>query len=832
MALSLFKPINPSTHRNKVSKSVLYRLVLTLCPPQKKITVVVKNPQGIRVQQWKNLDTKTGFISKVLDLGDFVLNGNWTVQAFYGHQFIHNTSIKFEVRGYVLPTFSVKITGPSVILPTDISITVGIASSYTHGKSVEGTLAVRIKIVGMKQEPILISSFRMRILDGFATLTIKRRHIMDLPGNIWFPEGRRLEVEADVTESSTGITEHAIENSIFFSSSKYRIKFYKTAKYFKPGLPFSVKVIASYPDDKPAPNIDVRISAKAIKSDGSETDVGRHADDIKDEANRDVTGANGQAEFVIDIPRDVKTLKVKVETAEKGLPLNQNAVKELITRVYTSKSNEYLMLRQTKPVRVGRTVFCDAFLSSGKVDKLSYMVVSRGQIVVHNVVVKKFGVSATISFQVTSMMSPSARLVAYYISSGGEVIADSILLEVDDSLPNQIQIKDNEHEITRFPALEYTVNVLGKKGTRVGILGVDQSVYLLRNDNRLTPKRVFDELENLDLGCGVGSGKDTQGVFKNAGIAVIAPSLAIPGRQDFKCDDSLPRQKRSVNQNSDLDPQTFCCKLGNATDENQRSCIRRVYDLDVPEYTGQKLRECIRHFLKCCVRRFGAKDMGALARSGDFGDFGDFAGPSDDELIEMTQVRSYFPETWIYEEKVIGDEENHIDCQKYLQKDQCGRAMLEATLPHTITSWVVQAVAVSNTSGFGIAKPLHIKTFKPFFMRFTMPYSAQLGEQISILATVYNYNKEETAVKFYLFGNEGFCSAAPSDERVLLTNKDGVKVKAGGSLSLPIAIVPIKYGLVPIKVAVLDSRAFKVDIVEKKLLVVVSMSPSVTRLIN
>lgn len=44
-------------------------------------------------------------------------------------------------------------------------------------------------------------------------------------------------------------------------------------------------------------------------------------------------------------------------------------------------------------------------------------------------------------------------------------------------------------------------------------------------------------------------------------------------------------------------------------------------------------------------------DMGFLARNAGFDDF---AGPSDDELIEMTQVRSYFPETWIYEEKVIG----------------------------------------------------------------------------------------------------------------------------------------------------------------------------------
>ena len=32
---------------------------------------------------------------------------------------------------------------------------------------------------------------------------------------------------------------------------------------------------------------------------------------------------------------------------------------------------------------------------------------------------------------------------------------------------------------------------------------------------------------------------------------------------------------------------------------------------------------------------------------------GDF-GPSDEEILDQTQVRSFFPETWIYDEKVVG----------------------------------------------------------------------------------------------------------------------------------------------------------------------------------
>ena len=47
---------------------------------------------------------------------------------------------------------------------------------------------------------------------------------------------------------------------------------------------------------------------------------------------------------------------------------------------------------------------------------------------------------------------------------------------------------------------------------------------------------------------------------------------------------------------------------------------------------------------------FTILDAALLGRSVDFGDF----GPSDEEILDQTQVRSFFPETWIYDEKVVG----------------------------------------------------------------------------------------------------------------------------------------------------------------------------------
>ena len=59
-----------------------------------------------------------------------------------------------------------------------------------------------------------------------------------------FPEKgrRRLQVQAEVIERATGNKEAALDNSCHFTSSPYLVEFKNTLKYFKPGLPFVVKV--------------------------------------------------------------------------------------------------------------------------------------------------------------------------------------------------------------------------------------------------------------------------------------------------------------------------------------------------------------------------------------------------------------------------------------------------------------------------------------------------------------------------------------------------------------------------------------------------------------
>ena len=68
------------------------------------------------------------------------------------------------------------------------------------------------------------------------------------------------------------------------------------------------------------------------------------------------------------------------------------------------------------------------------------------------------------------------------------------------------------------------------------------------------------------------------------------------------------------------------------------------------------------------------------------------------------------------------------------------------TIPDTITTWVMQAVAINNQTGLGLATPLRIVGFKDHHISLKLPYSVKRGEQVSLLATVFNYHPEKTRV--------------------------------------------------------------------------------------
>jgi len=93
------------------------------------------------------------------------------------------------------------------------------------------------------------------------------------------------------------------------------------------------------------------------------------------------------------------------------------------------------------------------------------------------------------------------------------------------------------------------------------------------------------------------------------------------------------------------------------------------------------------------------------------------------DLAEVERVRQFFPETWVWTEVVTGSD---------------GKAHLAVTAPDSITTWQLQAVALSKEKGLGMAED-ELRVFQPFFFKIDLPYSVIRGEEFPVRVSIYNY---------------------------------------------------------------------------------------------
>ncbi|TTO95313.1 Alpha-2-macroglobulin [Bagarius yarrelli] len=102
-----------------------------------------------------------------------------------------------------------------------------------------------------------------------------------------------------------------------------------------------------------------------------------------------------------------------------------------------------------------------------------------------------------------------------------------------------------------------------------------------------------------------------------------------------------------------------------------------------------------------------------------------------ESFAPIKTVRKFFPETWIWQLLEVGGS---------------GSVQLPVTVPDTITTWETEAFCVSS-KGLGVAPPVHLTVFQPFFLELSLPYSIIRGEVFELKATVFNYLSKCIMVK-------------------------------------------------------------------------------------
>ncbi|XP_007908084.2 LOW QUALITY PROTEIN: complement C4 [Callorhinchus milii] len=752
---------------NEIVKYRIFTLDHYMKPVSKTIQISIYNSGNMRIYSGDFMSNKIS--AKQLKLPDIALPGNWRIEVQFASFPMSLRSAQFEVKEFVLPSFGIKVEAERMFyLITAAEFSFTIIAKHTYGEPVEGMAFVRFGIIDEKSNNTFLRGLEQQLSmrNGRVESSILTEKIAKTLKDGQSMEqllGHYLYMAITVYETSSGEMEETEIRQVKFVSSPYVIDLSKTRRFFTPSTPHSVQVQVSYPNGSPASRVPVQL----------------------DTGNRLYTDVNGRISFAKEPGEAADVMAIKV-TAGDGSPGKEVSEATMTASIFQSQAKSYLYIDvPSREVDLGSSLLVDlkdiSFRKLGKIDYYYYMVISKGKTVRLGKIKRQE--LTKLQIRITAAMMPALRLVVYYyVTDRGQrqMVANSVWVDVKDQCDGEffIENKRQQSPLSRSTTLKVTLPDSGS----VSMVVVDKAVYILNSKNKLTAKKVFEEMNSYDLGCSYGSGVDTANVFKDAGLTFISNAGSVEFREGYSCGKEPRRQKRSLELQ-----QQYTNKLDEFSDEVLRRCCKDGLLL-IPtrktcEQRAKRVREhkCREAFQFCCdygkeLRKNQTRRLDAIGRSMD--------GDDDDFFDESSiRIRSNFPHSWLW---------------RTLDNLQKGEQSINFPVPDSITTWEIQAIGMFNSKGICVAEPKEFKVFKKFFISLRLPYSVKRNEQVEIKAVIYNYSDRELEVEIYMSAVDGLCSPAMSHQ-----NARKVKVKENSAYPVFFSIVPLIMGNVPIKVIAL-----------------------------
>uniref|UniRef100_A0A3B3CNC0 Alpha-2-macroglobulin bait region domain-containing protein n=1 Tax=Oryzias melastigma TaxID=30732 RepID=A0A3B3CNC0_ORYME len=296
--------------------------------------------------------------------------------------------------------------------------------------------------------------------------------------------------------------------------------------------------------------------------------------------------------------------------------------------------------------------------------KYTFVREAQGSVDVMYLVVNQGEVSFT--FNVSPDMAPNVQIVAYAVLPSQEFIAHHVFLSTGDCFKNEVSVEFSPS--SAVPGEEAEMQLSAHPNSLCGVSAIDQSVLIKEPEGTLDADKIY---ELLPL-------KRTYIPYEIQEMPeclLVRPKRyllpAVHGPHMFGQNDAYAVFQVSIfNRFSSA----ICNGPAGAVPEAQTGSAAIAYD----------------------------------------------SAPSP-EPVET--VRTFFPETWIWDLVEVGDS---------------GKKTVTHTVPDTITTWETETFCLSS-QGFGLAPRQKFTVFQPFFLELTLPYSIIRGENFELKATVFNY---------------------------------------------------------------------------------------------
>lgn len=755
---AIYRPGEEIKFRSIFLKQTLAPLVI-----KDNINVTIYDPKKNIAKRWTELSNYRGLISLDYQLSEDPMLGLWTIRVEAQGQ---TNEKQFQIAEYILPTFDVNIKLPSYATYNQSDIIATVKATYTFGKPVNGhvTLTVQplVRFSWIRTRPLESQQHKAALKNGEADFSIDLVKELKLEREL-FP--REIEFFALVEEEDTGRKYNKTER-LSIHHDDIKIELINRDKGFKPGLSRLFQFKIAYQDDTPVEDNGPEMTVK-FSSSGNQLNETR------------LRPVAGLCETIIDIPKKINDSQLtdrETEISYLSIQVNYRDQVHHLDPIsaFKTKSEQYMQIdlpqltqtnRRFRSQITKRSIDINQDLkvqisSTEPMQQVTCQCIARGDIIWALSRDAKNATRFEFEAKVDRRMAPEARILCFYIRPDNkEIIADSIKFPVSGLIRNAVKLSTSRSEAR--PGQEVEVDVLTKPNSLVGVLGIDQSVLLLRSGNDITKQDIDKEIKSYQ-GSSENSfpSSNTESLFGSSDVVIITNNLVYDG---------YSYRIRYLFDSPNVIREMVAQPLNRAVSGDIR--------LD-PSINNQEINPPEFHLSK--------------------------------QKSEPLVIRSKFPETWLWENATAGSD---------------GLARFKSKVPDTITSWVLSGFSINEEIGFGLSDGKNtVRVFRPFFIKMNLPYSIIRGEVVNIQAIVFNYGKNPISATVTMKNdNQDFefveASNDIDDEKLESSRSQTRNIRISPQDGAPVSflIKPNKLGLIEI---LLTARSdFAADGISKKLLV-------------
>ncbi|XP_062376821.1 murinoglobulin-1-like isoform X2 [Sardina pilchardus] len=656
---------------------------------QKYSLVTLEDRRGNIIGQWLNVSSERKLVQLSHALNAEAPQGYYTLSVVAERS---RGSHQFQVKKYVLPKFDVTLNSPESVSVGAPEIRLQACAKYTFGAPVPGkaTLSLCREADGGgfgindPTQPVCAEELVEMDASGcgcyvFNMATFTQQDLLR----------EALIFKASVVEEGTGISRSEAKN-IDLDFSLGKLSFVDTPSVIEDGAVMEGKIQVTHYNDTGIAGRTVHLFKGP-----------RWSAELLLNLTTDSAGAAQFSLNTAPFPGDFELFASLTPDAERDsfrpyrTPYYESASKS-VSRIkpasaHSASSSSLAITEIEDPLQCGKDVpitikytFTGESFNTDSVDVI-YLVMSRGQIVHHGVAGASVRGSppvaqGSVAFQlsVRAEMAPSVQVLAYSVLPSEIVLADSKTFSTEKCFISKVAVQFSPP--TSVPGEQNTLQLTAPPSSLCGLSAVDQSIFILEPDKRLNAEKVFDLLPRMDS-------------FVDYEVEDPVECLKVrPRRSPYY----PPRR-------SDTDAFAVFQRLGLKAATN---LVLRAPD-------------CLLYRGETYHKGFGYPEVAyGVAFGGPMGG----PGAPMPEDVGVT-VRTIFPETWIWDMAEVGES---------------GETQVHLTVPDTITTWETEAFCLSP-QGFGLAPPVQLTVFQPFFLELSLPYSIIRGETFELKATVFNY---------------------------------------------------------------------------------------------